>query len=216
MSKSKTGMLGNSGVLRQLWGGPLLDLALKLNSENGPEIEVDLKKFLRGEMIPVIASTGVGIVKTVVVNIGGGRTTGQIIEAAQKLEGPNRPTYIDSDITQTNTPSGHGRARASVIEFFEFDHDPLTDEIRARCEEPGYGYPTYEDGLRFQEQNQEAQRERPHVFVPENPCISGGGPQALYLWGNSGGRKLSLGYCGPGDGWDRRVVFARRKYLQST
>lgn len=43
----RTGMLGDSEVLRRLWGGPFLDLAVKLNGEEGPEWERELKELLR-------------------------------------------------------------------------------------------------------------------------------------------------------------------------
>ena len=104
--------------------------------------------------------------------------------------------------------------RPVVVEWFEFDHDPTTEEVRARCEESGYGYPTIEDGLRFQEDHPDDQRERPHVVIPENPwCGADGYPRALYLWGNDGERGLDLDYCSLDDGWIRPCVFARRRYL---
>lgn len=173
--------------------------------------EVMLREFGR-VFIPPSPDLARGIVKTVIVVIGGGRTTDQIIEAARKQKGRNRP-YINSDIKQANMLSGHGRRRSAVLEFFEFDHDPLTEEVRARCEEPGYGYPLYEDGLRFQEDHPDDQRERPHVFVPENPwCDADGNPRVLFLWVSAGNRELDLDDRDPGYGWDRSCLFARRKY----
>lgn len=171
------------------------------------------ERVLRQVLIPSLPDPAKGIVKTVTVVIGGGRTTDQIVETAKKLEGKNRPSYINPAITQANMPSGHSRCRPVVLEFFEFDHDPTTEEIRARCEEPGYGYSTYEDGLRFQEDRPDDQRERPHIFVPENPwCVADCSPQALRLWSDTGGRKLSLDHCHLGFWWFRRCLFARRKY----
>lgn len=212
----QTGMLGDNEALRRLWDGLLKDLVLKLNSPRGPEYEEGLRKLLRDELmsIPVLAGTsGITIVKMVTVLIGGGHTTDQIVEAAKKLEGRNRPNYVNPDIQQANMPSGHGRRRPVVLEFFEFDHDPLTEEVRACCEEPGYGYSTYEDGLRFQEDRPEDQRKRPHVFVPENPCCdAGGNPLALYLWSDADDRRLDLDDCDLGNGWYRLCLFARRKY----
>lgn len=120
---------------------------------------------------------------------------------------------INPDITQANTPSGHGRRRPVVLEFFEFNHDPTTEDVRARCEESGYGYPTYEDGLRFQEDRPDDQRGRPHVFIPENPwCGTDGDPQALDLWCHTVVRKLDLDCCFLGSRWSQRCLFARRKY----
>ncbi len=163
---------------------------------------------------PVPISAGIRIVKTVTIIIGGGRTTDQIIEAAKRLEGRNRPSSIHSDITQANMPSGHGRRRPVILEFFEFDHDPTTEEVRARCEEPGCGYPHYEDGLRFQEDHPDDQRERHHIFIPENPwCDAHDYPQALNFWSFTGGRELGLRCCCLGDGWYLRYLFARRKYI---
>ena len=211
----QTGMLGYNEALRRLWDGLLKDLVLKLNSPRGPEYEEGLRKLLRDELMPIPVSagtSGITIVKTVTVMIGGGRTTDQIIEAAKKSEGRNKPSYIDSDITQANIPSGHGRRRPVVLEFFEFDHDLLTEEVMTRCEEPGYGYPTCEDGLRFQEDRPDDQREHPHIFIPENPwCGADGPPRALYLWSNADDRKLSLSYCRLDGGWYRARLFARRK-----
>jgi len=42
-------MLGDSKVLRRLWGGLLLDLVVKLNGEDGPDWERSLGRFLRKE-----------------------------------------------------------------------------------------------------------------------------------------------------------------------
>lgn len=44
-----TGMLGESEVLRRIWCGPLLDLAVKLNSKDGPDWERAFMRFLRKE-----------------------------------------------------------------------------------------------------------------------------------------------------------------------
>ncbi len=43
------GMLGNSEALRQIWDGPLKDLIIKVNGENGPKVLEELKKFNRQE-----------------------------------------------------------------------------------------------------------------------------------------------------------------------
>jgi hypothetical protein len=140
------------------------------------------------------------------------------VETARKLKVKDRPGYISSDITQKNMPSGHGRRRTVVVEWFEFDHDPTTEEVRACCEELGYGYPTYEDGLRFQEDHPDDRYGRPHVVIPENPwCCALGSPQALHFWNPTWSptarRQLDLRHCRLGDRWLRSFVFARRKYL---
>ncbi len=212
----QTNMLGNNETLRRLWCGPFLDLAMKFNGGKGPEFEEQGNKLPRGELMPIPPSpqaAGITIVKTSVITIGGGRTTDQIIADTKKMDSPNRPSYINSDIKQANMPAGHGRKRSVIVEWFEFDHDPLTEEVRARCEEPGYGYSMYEDGLRFQEDHPEDQRQRPHIVIPENPwCDAGGGPRALVLWHSSYERGLNL-YCCYLDGkWIRYFLFARRKY----
>ncbi|MBI2057476.1 MAG: hypothetical protein HYT63_00630 [Candidatus Yanofskybacteria bacterium] len=203
----KTGI----GALTLLSHDPNLDLTVAESwAKNG---EAMLRGFV-GLMIPPSPDPVNGVVKTSVVVIGGGRTTDQIMADAKKLEGKNRPNYINSDITQEHMPSGNGRKRSVIVEWFEFDHDPLTEEVRARCEEPGYGYSTYEDGLRFQEDHPEDQRQRPHIVVPENPWYDAhGDPRALILWSNDGKRRLDLNYCGPQSRWLRRCVFARRKYV---
>lgn len=171
------------------------------------------KRALRRELIPPRSKKELikGVVKIVHVKIGGGRTTDQIVEAVTSKD---KNIYINPNINQAHTPSGNGRERTSVLEFFEFDHDPTTEEIRARCEEPGYGYSTYEDGLRFQEDQPNDQRERPHVFVPENPWFDAVGyPRALNLWSRADDRKLHLSDCRLEGRWDQCCLFARRKYL---
>lgn len=152
-----------------------------------------------------------GVVKIVRVKVGGGRAIDQIVESTKAK---NKNIYINPNINQTNMPSGNGRKRTSVLEFFEFDHDPTTEEVRARCEEPGYGYSTYEDGLRFQEDRPNDQRERPHVFVPENPWYDAAGfPRALHLWSHAHARRLHLLDCRLENRWIQRCLFARRKYI---
>lgn len=176
--------------------------------------EAMLRVFRQGLLPTTSANPERGVVKTSVVVIGGGRTTDQIIADAKKLEGRNRPSLINADITQKNMPSGHGRKRSVIVEWIEFDHDPTSDEVRARCEEPGYGYSTYEDSLRFQEDHPDDQRERPHIVIPENPyCDAHGNPQALDLWSYADDRELYLDYCRLGDRWSRDCLFARRKYF---
>jgi hypothetical protein len=181
----KTGI----GALTLLSHDPNLDSTIADGwAKNG---EAMLRGFV-GLMIPPSPDPASGVVKTSVVVIGGGRTTDQIVADAKKLEGgKNRPSYINSDITQEHMPSGNGRKRSVIVEWFEFDHDPLTEEVRARCEEPGYGYSTYEDGLRFQEDHPDDQRERPHIVIPENPWYAARVcPQALNLSSYDGERKV--------------------------
>lgn len=43
----QAGMLGKNEALRQVWDGPLKDLVIKLNGENGPEVLAELNKFNR-------------------------------------------------------------------------------------------------------------------------------------------------------------------------
>ena len=212
----QTGILGKNEELRRLWGGLLQEIVVQLNSGRGPEREEQLNKLLRDEMMPVPAalpSAGINIVKTTVIMIGGGWTTDQIVKAAKELPEGVRPGCINLAITQANMPSGNGRRRSVVIEWFEFpDHDPTTEEVRARCEESGYGYPQYEDGLRFQEDHPDDQRERSHIVIPENPWYDAyGSPRALGLW-CAVDRKLDLNYCHLEYRWFRYCLFARRKY----
>ena len=199
------------GALTLLSHDPNLDPVIADSwAHNG---EAMLRGF-GGLLIPPPAQLASGIVKTSIVVIGGGRTTDQIVETARKLEGKDRPSYINEAITQGNMPSGNGRRRPVVIEWFGFDHDPTTGEVRARCEEPGCGYPTYEDGLRFQEDHPDDQRQRPHIVIPENPwCDADDDPQALDLWSDTDGRELNLDYCHLEYWWIRNCLFARRKYL---
>ena len=171
------------------------------------------KRVLRRELIQPSSEKKIskGVVKTIKIQVGGGRTTDQIVEATKAKD---NNIYINPNITQKNMSSGYGNQRFVVIEFFEFDHDPTTEEVIERCQEPGYGHPTYEDGLRFQEERQDDQRERPHIFIPENPwCVADGYPLALDLWGHAGGRELLLDDCPLCLAWPRRCLFARRKYL---
>jgi len=216
----KTNMLGNNKVLRQLWNGPLGELMIRFNGKRGPETEEMLKKLLRDELMPIpvsLETEGITIVKTVLVTIGDGRTTDQIVADAKNLEGENRLSYINTEITQANMPSGHGRSRISVVEFFQFDRSTTTDEVRARCEEPGYSYSTYEDGLRFQENHPDYQKMAPHIFIPESPWVGeGGSPRALTLWRVAGDRQLYLTSSYLHDGWPQNSLFARRRYIAPT
>ena len=151
-----------------------------------------------------------GIVKVVTIQIGGGRTTDQMIETAVKDCGRGN---VSGDITQKNMPSGYGKLRGVTMEFRQFDHDPYTEEVCEWQNEPGYGPSGYEDGLRFREHDPEAQRQQPHIFVPEFPwCDASGIPYALDLWSNAGGRRVDLFRCNPRFQWDRHFLFARRKY----
>jgi hypothetical protein len=208
------GMLGDNEALRRIVGGPLLDLLVKLNSRG--DVEEQLNLMLRNQLMPIPVSKpaeGVEIVKTLVQKIGGGRTTDEIIAAAWKLPEKLRPSFIDKLITQANMVSGYGPARNSLLEFGQFDHGASTEEVVNWQWQPGYGPVTYEDGLRFQEDHPDDQREQPHIFIPENPyCDVDGGPQALDLWGSVGGRELGLDDCEPDDEWGRDCVFARRKF----
>lgn len=69
------GMLGNSEALRQVWDGPLKDLIIKMNGENGPEVLEELKKFNRQEPCWVSKQERVEIVEPQVI-IPNLRTTG--------------------------------------------------------------------------------------------------------------------------------------------
>ena len=171
------------------------------------------KRVLRRELIPQHSSETLakGVVKIARIQIGGGRTTDQIVEATKAKD---KIICINSNISQKNMSSGYGNLRFVVVEFFEFDHDPTTEEVVACCQEPGYGHSSYEDGLRFQEDRPNDQRERPHIFIPENPWFDPGGyPQALYLWSDDSDRELYLVVCHLGYRWGQRCLFARRKYL---
>ena len=206
-------MLGNNEVLRTLWCGPLFDLVSKLNSERGEEYEGQLKKMLSDELMPIpvsLGTAGITVVKTIAQRIGGGRTTDQIVAEAKKVG-----CSVSSNIKPKNLPVGYGRARVGVLEFFQFNYEPTTLEVQIRCEESGYGYPTYEDGLRFQEDHPDDQRQAPHIFIPENPWFDARGyPQALNLWGDTDDRELDLNDCHPECRWNQHCVFARRKSLR--
>lgn len=75
----QTGILGNNETLRRLWGGPLLDLVVKLNSESGPEWEEGLKRFLRKEDLRVAS--------TLRVHVGTGLETPDEFRGALKQSG---------------------------------------------------------------------------------------------------------------------------------
>lgn len=185
------------------------EVRTKWAGAKGEELQSVLREALISQ--PVLLTpeqSAVGIVKTVPIQIGGGRTTDQMVEVARK-DGLS----IDSVITQANMPSGYGKLRPVTLEFRQFDHDPYTDEVCEWIEQPGFGHPTYEDGLRFQEARPEDQRKFPHIFVPEAPwCDAGGVPCALGLWGIAGSRGLNLDGCKPRRRWHQDCLFARRKY----
>ena len=99
------------GALTLLSHDPNLDPVIADSwAHNG---EAMLRGF-GGLLIPPPAQLASGIVKTSIVVIGGGRTTDQIVETARKLEGKDRPSYINEAITQGNMPSGNGRRRPVV------------------------------------------------------------------------------------------------------
>lgn len=217
-----TGMLGDEGTLHRLFSGLLLSLAIRLNRGEEPELENDLSRYLNGELILVplpLPDPTKGVVKTVAIKIGGGkatdhirgRTTDQIIKDISETTDIAHP-----DINQMNMPSGYSHEHTVILEFFEFDHDPFTFEVRARCEEPGYGYPTYEDCFRFCEVDSNAQNERPKVFVTETPwCNKDNEPQALVTRSRNANfqkRTIELEKCYMRYKWPKRYIFARRKY----
>lgn len=70
----QTGMLGNNEVLRRIFSGPLCDLAIKLNGEDGEIWEAELKKLLRREPCWVAESL-LALVGTVMVPA----TTGKFV-----------------------------------------------------------------------------------------------------------------------------------------
>lgn len=151
-----------------------------------------------------------GIVNVVTIQIGGGRTADQMVEAARNKD----CTYINPDITQKHMPSGYGKLRSVTLEFRLFDHEATLEEVCDWIEQPGHGHPIYEDGLRYREAEPEAQRERPHIFIPENPwCDALGFPCALNLWSGGGDRKVGLFRCRPAGRWDQDCLFARRTSL---
>lgn len=151
-----------------------------------------------------------GIIKTVTIQIGGGRTTDQMIEAAKRDCGNHN---VSGEINQRNMPSGYGKLRAVTLEFRQFDHDPYTEEVTDWQNQPGHGPSGYEDGLRFREFDPEVQRKNPHVFIPEAPwCVTNGVPCALNLWSFDVDREVSLFRCSPRSRWNRVCLFARRKY----
>lgn len=175
---------------------------------------VDVRRSIElyAGVLPIVtltpAQVAVGIVKIVSIQIGGGRTTDQMVEATRKDY-----HYINANITQANMPSGYGKLRFVTLEFRQFDRDPYTEEVTDWQNEPGHGPSGYEDGLRFREYDPEAQRQQPHVFIPEAPwCDADGIPCALGLWSRFGDRGLGLGGCRPRDQWHRSCLFARRKY----
>jgi len=156
------------------------------------------------------AQAAAGIVKVVTIQIGGDRTTDQMIETAKKDCGRGN---VSGDITQKNMPSGYGKLRSVTLEFRQFDHDPYTDEVCDWINQPGFGHSDYEDGLRYREADPEVQREHSHIFIPEAPwCGAGGVPYALGLWGSVGRRGVGLGDCRPRLQWGRDCLFARRRY----
>ena len=68
----QTGMIANNETLRQIWDGPLKDLVIKLNGEDGPEVLAELKKFNRREQC-WIPKQVVEVVEPQVLNL---RSTG--------------------------------------------------------------------------------------------------------------------------------------------
>lgn len=162
-----------------------------------------------------MVENNITIVKTVAVTVGGGRTTDEIIWALnglQKKRGRSIYFYIDRAINQKSMPSGYGKEQVVALEFFRFDHDPTYDEIKFRCRETGYSHPTYEDGLIFQEDYPDDQRQIAHVFVPEIPWRSfDRSPQALLLWGNIHNLSVCLMDVNPFGKFNKDCIFARRK-----
>jgi hypothetical protein len=152
------------------------------------------------------------IVKTVTIQIGGERTTDQMVAAAKKDCGDHNVN--DFDINQRKMPSGYGKLRVVIIEFREFLYpDPYTEQVCDWINQPGYGHSTYEDGLRYREAEPEALKRRSHIFIPEAPwCDTDGFPYALCLWSLGHGRKVDVSRCHLRSCWLRECIFARRKY----
>lgn len=146
-----------------------------------------------------------------VVKIGGGRTVEQIITSG---------IFIDPDVIKANLPLGDGPMREVMIELFEFDHDPIMSEVGARCEESGYDYPTYEDGLCFEEQflsTCTTKHWRPHVFIPKDPWQDYEHIPCALTWEYMGSSDIGGTPCillsawYPQTRWHKICVFARRK-----
>lgn len=177
------------------------------------DVRKDIERYagLCAEMPLTPEQLAVGIVKTVTIQIAGGRTTDKMVKAAKRDCGDRN---VNGDITQKNMPSGYGKLRWITLEFRQFDHEATSEEVADWQNEPGHGPSGYEDGLRFREQNPEDQRKQPHIFQPEAPwCDADGVPFALSLWGDELSRGVSLDVCEPRDQWLRFCLFARRKYL---
>lgn len=181
-------------------------------ADKSEEMQALFRKVFLPQPLPVSPEQiATGIVKVVRIEIGGSRTTDQMIETAHRDCGKGN---VNSDITQKNMPAGFGPLRQVTLEFRQFDHDPFTDEVTAWQNEPGCGPSGYEDGLRFREKYPEDQRQQPHIFVPENPwCDADGIPCALSLWSRAVDRMVDLYDGEPRVQWLRNCLFARRKYL---
>lgn len=169
-----------------------------------------IKAVFQQVFLPPSPDLARGIVGGAVVIIGGGRTTDQFVADFIRRGGD----LVHPFINQANMPSGHGRRRPVFIEFFGFapDYSPTTSEVRARCEEPGYDYPSYEAAFRFLESHPD-NPENP-IFIPRNPwCNTLGDPQALRLWKTPTARGIDLGNSLPEIRWSRETVFARVKLI---
>ena len=117
--------------------------------------------------------------------VGDSRTTEELVRAGNY-------NYANPDINSRNFPARRTASVTREIVLLEFDHDVTSEEAIAEAIRQGLERPVYEDALYFGVEHPEVQRERPVVFLHEPWCHLLGFRAVVFLWSDSGDRRLYL------------------------
>lgn len=117
-------MLGNSESLREIIQGPIADLLVKLNGENGEKVRIELNKFNRGE--PCWVNNKITQENTTLCLLSSGKTitiapcdgTETLAQAKDVF-----PSGIDSDFTNWNLDKKGNASAKTAVAVYELTQD---------------------------------------------------------------------------------------------
>lgn len=126
--------------------------------------------------------------------------------AASQLVQSGKYDWSSNLITDLCFPIHPHDPVTSELEFFQFDHAPLWEEVIAERRRRGLNEPTYEQGLYLGIQHPEEQHKHVIVITHQPVRAPVGDSRVLVLYGRAGYRGLFLD-C-PARGWRHDYVFA--------